>query len=263
MGILNVTPDSFSDGGLFINVDKALEQATAMYQQGATIIDVGGESTRPGAEVVCVDEELSRIVPVIEKIKQHLDIKISVDTYKAEVMQEVLSLGVDFINDVNALEAEGAIEVVKQHNCQICLMHKKGQPKSMQHKPSYQDVVAEVFQYLEQRIMACTAAGIDRQRLVIDVGFGFGKTVEHNLILIKQLAKFCQLNVPLMAAVSRKSTIGHVLERDLNQRLSGSLALATIAYLNGASIFRVHDVQQTVDALKMAQAVYSVAIDMV
>ena len=256
MGILNCTPDSFSDGGHFLDVDSAVARALLMQQEGADIIDVGGESTRPGAKCVSVDEELSRIIPVIEQIKRLSDVRISVDTSKADVMREVLALGVDMINDVNALEAEGALDVVASSTCQLCLMHKKGLPEVMQDNPSYYDVVTEVYDYLKARIQACTDKGINAERLILDVGFGFGKTVSHNLNLIKHLKRFTALGPPLLAAVSRKSTIGAVLNRNEAERLPGSLSLAVMAYLNGAHFFRVHDVRQTIDALKMVQATY-------
>lgn len=256
MGILNCTPDSFSDGGLFLSVETAAKQALSMVQQGAHIIDIGGESTRPGAKLVSVDEELARIVPVIQKIKQFSDVKISVDTSKPEVMYEVLGLGVDMINDVNAFEAQGALDVVKDSHCQLCIMHKKGLPETMQNSLNYHDVVTEVYDYLEKRMEACRLSGINQERLIVDIGFGFGKTVEHNLTLVKSQAKFLQLEVPLMTAVSRKSTIGAVLDRNEQSRLAGSLALAVSTYLQGAQYFRVHDVQETVDALKMIQATY-------
>ncbi len=256
MGILNCTPDSFSDGGHFLNADSALAQALLMQHEGADIIDVGGESTRPGAKRVSVDEELSRIVPVIEKIKRSSDVRISVDTSKAEVMHEALALGVDMINDVNAFEAEGTLDAVASSSCQLCLMHKKGLPEVMQHNPLYYDVVTEVYDYLKMRIQACADKGINADRLILDIGFGFGKTVNHNLSLIKHLQRFTALGPPLLTAVSRKSTIGAVLNRSEADRLTGSLSLAVVAYLNGARFFRVHDVRQTIDALKMVQVTY-------
>lgn len=255
MGILNCTPDSFSDGGHYLDVDSAVTRALQMQAEGASIIDIGGESTRPGAQVISVDEELSRIVPVIQRIKQVSDIHISIDTSKPLVMQEVLGLGVSMINDVNALESEGALDAVANSDCMICLMHKKGMPEFMQVNPSYFDVVNEVFTYLNGRVLACRAKGITSERIILDVGFGFGKTDAHNLSLIKHLAKFRQLEQPLLVGVSRKSTIGAILNRPELKRIEGSLALAIIAYLNGAKFFRVHDVRQTYDALKIAQAV--------
>lgn len=256
MGILNVTPDSFSDGGRFNRPEIALKHAEALVTQGADILDIGGESTRPGATPVSADEELSRIIPVIEAIQQRLDVKLSVDTSKPVVMREVLALGVDLINDVNALEATGAIELLASANCHVCLMHKKGQPGSMQQKPQYLDVVKEVYDYLASRIDVCVAAGIQRERIIIDVGFGFGKSVEHNLSLIKHLATFKQFALPILVGVSRKSTIGAVLgSRKMSERLEGSLALAMVAYTKGANILRVHDVRATVDVFKMLQAV--------
>jgi len=255
MGILNITHDSFSDGGKYINNDAALRHATKMLLDGASIIDVGGESTRPGATPVSIDEELSRIIPIIELIKNNLDVKISIDTKKTQVMTEVLNLGVDMINDVNALQADGAIEIVAKYSCQICLMHKQGEPRSMQRAPSYTNVVKEVFDYLNVRTQDCIKFGIDPKRLIIDVGFGFGKTISHNLSLIKHLDKFMELGFPVLTGVSRKSTIGNVLERSESERVEGSIALAVMAYLKGSNIFRVHDVAQTLDALKMVMAV--------
>jgi dihydropteroate synthase len=254
MGILNCTPDSFFDGGLYQSTDKAIRHALAMQDEGAQLIDIGGESTRPGAKQISVDEELARIVPVIAKLKQVSNVMLSVDTSKPEVMGEVISLGVDMINDVNAFEALGALEVVSASNCKLCLMHKKGQPETMQHAPVYYDVVNEVYHYLKSRMDACKLKGIRQDRLILDVGFGFGKKVEHNLSLIKHHSKFLSLNAPLMTAVSRKSSIGAILNRKENERLPGSLALAVMTYLNGAQYFRVHDVRQTVDALHMIQA---------
>lgn len=256
MGVLNITPDSFSDGSCYLRRDAALKQADKLIKEGADIIDIGGESTRPGADIVSADEELSRIVPVIQEIKQNHKIKISIDTYKTEVMQEVLSLGVDMINDVNAFEAPGALDVVAKANCDICIMHKKGQPKTMQNDPNYNNVVDEVYQYLTERGQDCQRAGIAAENIIIDFGFGFGKTVEHNLALVQHAGKFNTLGYRFMAAVSRKSTIGTVLNRKADQRLAGSIALAVMLYLNGASIFRVHDVEQTKDAIEMVKAVY-------
>ena len=195
MGILNCTPDSFSDGGLFLDADKAVKQALKMHQEGASIIDIGGESTRPNAAPVSADEELSRIVPVIKRIQDASNVKISVDTSKPLVMKQVLDLGVSMINDVNALEEKGAIDVIAKASCQVCLMHKKGVPQSMQDNPHYHNVVEEVMTYLKQRTLACFDKGIDRQRIILDVGFGFGKTPAHNLSLIKQLEKFQALGL--------------------------------------------------------------------
>ncbi len=255
MGVLNITPDSFSDGGKFLKLDKSLRQAALMLEQGASIIDIGGESTRPGAKLVSIDEELSRIIPIIDSIKKNLDVKISVDTSKTQVMTEVLKHGVDLINDVNALQADGAMEAVANSSCQICLMHKQGQPQSMQQAPAYKNLVQEVYDFLLARSQVCLKSGIDSSRIIIDVGFGFGKTVAHNLSLIKHLESFSKLDFPILAAVSRKSTIGAILNRNEDERLEGSLALALMAYMNGASLFRVHDVRQTMDVLKMAHAV--------
>lgn len=257
LGILNCTPDSFSDGGLYICPDKAVKHALAMHNDGADVIDIGGESTRPGAKLISVDEELARIVPVIVKLKQQSDVKISVDTSKPEVMHEVIGLGVDIINDVNAFEAPGALDVVKSSTCKLCIMHKQGQPDMMQEAPTYDNVVSEVYDFFVERLEACTLLEIAKERLILDVGFGFGKKVEHNLGLIKHQQRFAALGLPLMTAVSRKSTIGAILGRNEQERLAGSLALAVTTYLNGARYFRVHDVRETVDALKMVRATYA------
>lgn len=255
MGILNVTPDSFSDGGLFVSVDAAMAQARHMQMEGAAIIDVGGESTRPGADAVGEAEELDRVVPVIEAISRELDVIVSVDTSKATVMREAVVAGAGLINDVRALREPGALEAARDAAVPVCLMHMAGEPRSMQQRPSYTDVVAEVKAFLSERLAACTAVGIPRSRLLVDPGFGFGKTVAHNLTLMRRLREFLALEQPLLMGVSRKSTIGTVLGREANERLAGSLALAVLACWEGARIIRVHDVAATVDALKMCHAV--------
>lgn len=254
LGVLNVTPDSFSDGNQFYQLNHALNRALQMQAEGADYIDIGGESSRPGAKSVSVDEELGRIMPVIEAIRNASDIKISVDTTKPEVMREVLAYQVEMINDINAFEAKGAMAAVKEADCKLCLMHKQGLPETMQQQPKYDNVTDEVFQYLASRIEACVNNDIAKSRLLTDVGFGFGKTVEHNLSLMKNYQHFAELGVPSMAAVSRKSAIGKILNRKESERLAGSLGLAVMAYLNGAQYFRVHDVAQTHDALSMVYA---------
>lgn len=255
MGILNVTPDSFSDGGLFISVDKALNQASQMVEEGAAIIDVGGESTRPGANAVNVNEELDRVIPAIEAIASELDVIISIDTSKPEVMNEAVTAGAGMINDVRALREQGAIQAAIDTNVPVCLMHMSGEPRSMQENPQYDDVVNDVKEFLRNRIDSCTDAGIDNDKILIDPGFGFGKTVDHNLSLIKRLGEFAELDKPVLMGVSRKSTIGAVTGRDVNQRVYGSVALAALCCQAGAKIIRAHDVAATADAIAMTHAV--------
>lgn len=256
MGILNVTPDSFSDGGRFVQQDNAINHVTKMIEQGADIIDIGGESTRPGAATISIDEECERVIPVIKSIREVSDIPVSIDTSKPEVMQEAIATGASMINDVNALRNKGAVELAAQLNVPVCIMHMQGQPRSMQHKPEYKDVVKEVKEFLEERIEVCSKAGIKKENLIIDPGFGFGKTLEHNLSLFKYMDEFLQLNVPLLVGVSRKSMIGTILDNaPVEQRLHGSVALATLAAWMNALIVRVHDVKATADALKLCQAV--------
>jgi dihydropteroate synthase len=254
MGILNITPDSFSDGGRYSQRDAALRQAEAMAEAGAAFIDVGGESTRPGATEVSVDEELSRVIPVIEAIKANSDVLVSLDTSKTEVMREGIAAGVDMLNDVNALQSDGAIEVVAKCKLPICLMHKQGDPENMQEAPHYQNVFQEVRQFLEDRIDACVNAGIDRSRIIIDPGFGFGKTANHNYKLLNQLEQFQELDRPLLVGLSRKSMLGDVLKNTVDQRLIGSVAGAVIAAMRGGNILRVHDVRETVEAMKIVTA---------
>jgi len=262
MGILNVTPDSFSDGGQFVSLESALRHAQQMIAQGADIIDIGGESTRPNAAQVSVQEELDRVLPVIEKIRTELPVKISVDTSKAQVMREAIAAGVDMINDVSALRYDGNLQAVAESKTvHICLMHMQGTPRSMQNNPHYQDVIKEVADFLQARISACLAVGIAISRIVIDPGFGFGKTVKHNLLLINQLEKLTALNCPLLIGVSRKSTIGAVLNKPVHQRLYGGLALTALAVSKGASIIRTHDVAETVDVVKMTSAVLNAQSD--
>jgi len=254
MGVLNVTPDSFSDGGQFSKVDSAVEQALKMSERGASIIDVGGESTRPGASKVSVAEELDRVIPVIEKIKKNSDVVISIDTSKPEVMQQAVGAGASLVNDVNALQAESAVAIVKKLNVNVCLMHMQGFPESIQQSPQYTDVVNNIKLFLQQRIDICLQAGIDSNKIIIDPGFGFGKTVENNLVLLKHLDEFKKLGYPILVGLSRKSMLASITNQDVNNRLSGSLTLATLAVLNGASIVRVHDVAQTIDMIKVIQA---------
>ncbi|QPG04389.1 dihydropteroate synthase [Salinimonas marina] len=249
MGILNVTPDSFSDGGRFDDTERALRQAEAMVRQGARFIDVGGESTRPGAPYVSEAEELERVIPVIEAIHQQLDVVISIDTSKAGVMAAATRAGAALINDVRALQEPGALQAAAQAAVPVCLMHMQGQPDTMQQAPQYTNVVNEVCDFLQARVDACLEAGIDKANIILDPGYGFGKTVEHNYQLLAQLASIQALGFPVLVGMSRKSMVGKVLNNDVQDRLAGSLALATLAAQAGANIIRVHDVAETVDAV--------------
>ncbi len=255
MGILNVTPDSFSDGGRFLKSDDALRQVEKMLAEGADIIDIGGESTRPGAEAVPVEEELSRVIPLIEGVRAQSDVFISVDTSKAAVMREAVSAGADMINDVRALREPGALETAAALRTPVCLMHMQGEPRSMQHRPQYQDVAAEVNAFLDARIGACEKAGIERGQIVIDPGFGFGKTLEQNLTLFRHLQDLQSFGLPILVGVSRKSMISAVLDIPMQERMPASVALAGLAVWLGASIIRTHDVRETADAVKMCHAV--------
>ncbi len=255
MGILNVTPDSFSDGGLFRQRDSAVRHAAAMVAAGATLIDVGGESTRPGAAPVSSAEELERVIPVVEAIAAELDVIISVDTSTAEVMRESARAGAGLINDVRSLQRPGALVAAADSGLPVCLMHMRGEPTTMQHNPQYADIVSEVEGFLQARIQACVAAGIARERVVLDPGFGFAKTLEHNLLLFKHLDALHAFGLPLLVGVSRKSMIGKVLGHEVGGRLYGSLGLAALAVTKGAQILRVHDVAETVDVVRMIAAV--------
>lgn len=254
MGVVNVTPDSFSDGGRFADAAAAVEHALAMVEAGAAIIDVGGESTRPGAGAVPAAEEIRRVVPVLESLCAVLPVPVSVDTRKPEVMRAAIASGASMINDVGALRAEGALEAVAASDVALCLMHMQGEPGTMQRDPSYTDVVAEVRAFLAARVAACEAAGVDRSRLVIDPGFGFGKTAAHNLSLLARLGEFAALDLPLLVGLSRKSLVGALTGRATDERLAGSLVLAAFAVERGAAIVRAHDVAATVDAIKVACA---------
>jgi dihydropteroate synthase len=255
MGVLNVTPDSFSDGGQFASHTAAVEHGLRMAGEGAALIDVGGESTRPGAEPVTVQEELRRILPVIEHLRRATAAIISVDTSKGEVMRAAAAAGAGFINDVRALREPGALEAAAASGCGLCLMHMQGEPRSMQAQPHYRDVVAEVRAFLGERVAACRAAGIDPSRLTVDPGFGFGKTLEHNLTLLRHLPELVAGGPPVLVGLSRKSTVGKLTGREADERVYGSVALAVIAALKGARIIRAHDVAATVDALKVTAAV--------
>ena len=254
MGILNFTPDSFSDSGQFFSLDKALFQVEKMLKEGATIIDIGGESTRPMAEEVPETEELQRVIPLVEAVRKRFDCWISVDTSKAIVMQEAAKVGMDLINDIRALREPGALEIAGQLNLPTCIMHMQGQPRTMQTNPHYDDVVQDVYQFLETRTQACLEAGIAKENIIWDMGFGFGKTVQHNYKLLQQLAQFCKSGYPILAGLSRKSMIGAVLDKPVTERVVGSVAGALIAAQNGATILRVHDVAATADALKVWRA---------
>ena len=255
MGVLNVTPDSFSDGGRFTSRDAALARARVMIGEGAAIIDVGGESTRPGAAPAGLDEELSRVIPVIESLRRESAVFISVDTSKAGVMRAACAAGADIINDVRALAEPDALSTAAETRAGICLMHMRGEPRTMQESPHYDDVIAEVTAFLSERISACREAGIDIARLAVDPGFGFGKQVAHNLELLKHLDAFRALGAPLAVGLSRKSMLAKLTGRKVEDRTAGSVALAAIAVLNGARIVRAHDVAATVDAVRVAAAV--------
>lgn len=253
MGILNVTPDSFSDGGKFNQLDHALRHVDAMLTAGTSIIDIGGESTRPGASNVILAQELERVVPVIEAIRQRFDCWISIDTSKAQVMTEAVMAGADLINDVRALQDPGALEAAAKANVPICLMHMQGQPRTMQTQPHYDDLITDVSEFLAERVQACENAGILREQLLLDPGYGFGKTVEQNYQLLAHLDKFHQFGLPLLVGMSRKSMIFKLLNKQPAECLAGSLACATIAAMKGAQIIRVHDAQETVDVLKVCK----------
>jgi dihydropteroate synthase len=255
MGILNVTPDSFSDGGRFAARDAALRHAADMVAAGATLIDVGGESTRPGAAVVSPDEELERVAPVVEAILREIDVVVSVDTSTAEVISESARLGAGLINDVRSLRREGALQAAAASGLPVCLMHMRGEPGNMQSDASYQDITREVAEFLGERMAVCVAAGIPAERILLDPGFGFAKTLEHNLSLFRHMEQLHALGRPLLVGVSRKSMIGGALQRPVGERLYGSLALAALAVAKGAAIVRVHDVAETVDVVRMIAAV--------
>ncbi|MDG4813167.1 dihydropteroate synthase [Hydrogenovibrio sp. 3SP14C1] len=256
MGILNVTPDSFSDGGQFNSMDALKQQIEKMSIAGADIIDIGGESTRPGAQEISLQEELDRVLPAIEAVKEMSDVYISIDTYKPEVMKESIQLKVDMINDVNALQAKGAIEVVREADVVACLMHKQGHPKDMQQSPEYEEGVFEaVYQFLSKQSMHCLDEGIKSENIVIDPGFGFGKKLPHNVELFERLEEFSSLQYPLLVGVSRKTMIGELLDgAPVDDRVVGSVSAAVLASMKGAKILRVHDVKETVEAVKIAMA---------
>lgn len=258
MGILNLTPDSFSDGGRFLDPETGLRHALDMVREGAAIIDIGGESTRPGAQSVSAEEELDRVIPVIERLAQAIPVPISIDTNKPEVMREAVAAGAGLINDIMALQAPTAAETAAALKVPVCLMHMQGVPRTMQQDPHYEDVVTEVRDFLAERVEVCEAAGIRRDRLLLDPGFGFGKTLGHNLSLLKHLQRLESLGLPLLVGISRKSMIGSLLEGvPVERRVVGSVAAAVVAVMQGAAIIRVHDVAETVEAVKVAAAVRS------
>lgn len=253
MGILNVTPDSFSDGGKFNSLDNALQQAERMIKAGVSIIDIGGESTRPGAPDVSLEEELARVIPAIKAIRAKFDVWISIDTSKAEVMRQAVEAGADLINDVRALQEPGALQVAADANVPICLMHMKGQPRTMQANPSYDDVLQDVEAFLQERVEACEAVGISKEQLILDPGFGFGKTIEHNYHLLAHLEKFHSLGLPVLAGMSRKSMIFKLLDKVPADCMVASVTCASIAAMKGAQIIRVHDVEETLEAMKIIE----------
>jgi dihydropteroate synthase len=258
MGVLNITPDSFADGGVFLDLNDATDRVAQMLDEGADIVDIGGESTRPGAVPTPEAHELGRVIPLLENIRPSCDargVPISVDTRKPVVMRAAIAAGASMINDINALRAPGAIEALSEGGAAVCLMHMQGEPATMQQGASYGDVVADVAAFLAERASACVAAGIDRHRIVLDPGFGFGKTVEHNLTLLRRLSEIAALGYPLLAGLSRKSTIGVLTGRKVDDRMAGSVAAALAAVARGAGIVRVHDVRETADALKVWRAV--------
>lgn len=255
MGIVNITPDSFSDGGKYHQLESALRHVESMIEAGTAIIDIGGESTRPGAVDVNVEKELARVIPVIEAIRQRFDCWISIDTSKALVMTEAVNAGADLINDVRALQEVGALDAAAKANVPICLMHMQGQPRTMQSDPHYVDLITDVNRFFNERIQACEQYGIARQQLILDPGFGFGKTMAHNYQLLAQLEQFHQFGLPLLAGMSRKSMISKLLNKPPMDCVAGSLACATIAAMKGAQIIRVHDAQETIDVIQVCNIV--------
>jgi len=255
MGILNITPDSFSDGGCFLSLSAAIDHASRMIKEGAAIIDIGGESTRPGAEELTVQQELDRVLPVVEALSSRFSVPLSVDTSKPEVMRESVAAGAGMINDVRALAADGAIELIAKLGVPVCLMHMQGQPRTMQQQPRYENVVAEVCSFLKTRAETAIENGIAAEMIVLDPGFGFGKTLEHNRHLLNSLATLTELSYPILVGVSRKSMIGSLLGLPADQRLYGSLAAAVIAVREGAKLVRAHDVRPTLEAITVAAAI--------
>lgn len=261
MGVINTTPDSFSDGGRFDTTEKAHAQALQMIDDGVDILDLGGESTRPGSLKVSLDQELARTIPLIKAIRETSDIDISIDTNKPEVMRLAVDAGANMINDIWALRLDNSLQVAAELNVPVCFMHMQGSPETMQLEPSYTDVVAEVTDFLQQRIDSALDAGIAEHHIIVDPGFGFGKTLEHNLLLLKALPQLKALGMPLLVGLSRKGMIGAILDKPVDQRLYGSISCAVIAAMLGADILRVHDVAQTVDALAIVKALDEVQIN--
>ncbi|CAK0754401.1 dihydropteroate synthase [Gammaproteobacteria bacterium] len=257
MGILNVTPDSFFDGGRYLELAAAVDRAARMVEEGAAILDVGGESTRPGARPISAEQEIERVAPVLEALRARFPVTLAVDTSKPEVMTAALAAGATFINDVRALRVPGALEVVAASSAQVCLMHLQGEPFSMQDAPHYEDVVAEVKAFLIERVRICEIAGISKKRIIIDPGFGFGKLLTHNQLLLSHLHHLTNLGLPILVGLSRKSMIGQILNVPVERRLHGSLALAVIAAGQGAAILRVHDIGPTIEALRVWHSVFT------
>ncbi|MCE9679090.1 dihydropteroate synthase [Shewanella sp. AS1] len=257
MGILNTTPDSFSDGGQFSDLARACRHADEMVKQGASIIDIGGESTRPGAAEVSLEHELERVIPLVEYVAANHDVWISVDTSKAGVMAEAVARGAHLINDVRALQEPDALATAAKLNVPVCLMHMQGQPRTMQYSPQYQDVISDISTFFDERIRACEKAGIARSHLVLDPGFGFGKTLAHNFELLNRLAEFNLFELPVLIGLSRKSMIGQLLNADVSERLAGTLAAGMLSLQRGGHILRVHDVKETVDMIKVMQACHN------
>jgi dihydropteroate synthase len=255
MGIVNVTPDSFSDGGKFSQRDQAIAHALKLASEGAGILDIGGESTRPNATPVSLQEELDRVIPVIEALVSQVNIPISIDTYKPQVMQAAIAAGAGIVNDVRALQGDGALEIVAKSNAGVCLMHMQGTPQTMQQNPQYEDVVNDVKAFLAARLQASIDAGVAKNRILLDPGFGFGKTREHNIRLLQNLENFADLGQPLLVGLSRKSVLGQVTGNDVDARLYASIAASVLSAMKGAKILRVHDVKATVDALKVVAAI--------
>jgi dihydropteroate synthase len=262
MGVINTTPDSFSDGGLYHSIETAFRHAQQLIEDGVDILDVGGESTRPGSRNVDVEEELGRTLPLIEAVRKISDIPISIDTSKPQVMQKAVEAGATLINSIWALQQDNSLEIAARLGVPVCLMHMQGTPETMQKNPTYVDVAAEVMEFLQQRIDAAVGAGIDRSNIIVDPGFGFGKTLQHNLLLLKSLHQFKSLGVPILVGMSRKSMIGIILDKPVDERLYGSISTAVIAALLGADIVRVHDVAETIDAIAMVNAMNEVQTEL-
>jgi len=255
MGVLNVTPDSFSDGGKFISASKAVEHALKMIQDGADIVDVGGESTKPGSDAVEIQEELNRVIPVIQKLAQKTTTPISIDSYKPEVVEKALEAGAGMINDVNGLRSKGMAELAAEYDVPVCIMHMQGTPKNMQQNPVYKNVIKEVKSFLKKQADNAIKKGVDKNKIIIDPGIGFGKTTEHNIQLIRNLKEFKKLGYPVMVGPSRKAFIGNILNLPVEERLSGTIAAATICAINGADIIRVHDVREVKQAILLAETI--------